>query len=57
MIQSTGTRNLQNPNIKAVLAPQDRYFVKLLETADRSSMVSLVRAAVDPMSLQTFIAE
>jgi hydroxymethylpyrimidine pyrophosphatase-like HAD family hydrolase len=57
MIESTGIRNLQNPGVEAVLAPQEKYFVRLLEIADRSSMVSLVHAAADPMSLQTFIAE
>ena len=57
MIQSNGTRNLQKPYVKSVPALQEKYFVKLLEIADRSSMASLVHAAVDPMSLQTFIAE
>ncbi len=43
--------------VKASGSPQERYFLKLLDVADRSALASLVRAMVDPMALQTFLAD
>jgi len=43
--------------VKSVLAPQEQYFLDLLKIADRSSMASLVRALLDPMALDNFVAD
>jgi len=52
-----GSNGRGAPPVKSVLAPQEQYFLDLLKIADRSSMASLVRALLDPMALDNFVAD
>jgi hypothetical protein len=58
MIQKTGQLADRGVSLEVNgRPPQEQYLLQLLQIADRSPMRSLLRAMLDPMSLQTFIAE
>src|SRR5215475_3986966 len=57
MVQREG-RSIQNELLtKNGSSPHEQYFLRLLEVADQSTSNSLLQAVLDPMSLQTFVAE
>ena len=57
MIQRSGKRMENAVPAKKSLSRHERYFLDLLEIADQSPAVSLLQAVLDPMSLETFVAE
>jgi len=57
MIESRGTRIENVATTKKSLSPHERYFLDMLAIADQSPAVSLLQAVLDPMSLETFVAE
>ena len=51
--QIDNTAPLDNSN----LSSHDKYFLHMLEVGDQSTVASLMQAVLDPISLETFVAE
>lgn len=57
IVQSNGSSVQHDLSNASHLSPQESYFLKLLEIADRSPMSSLIRSVFDPAAFRTFVAE